>query len=85
MSDKKQEFVNLVETNTEKLRQKYKLSESIHYDPYFEFGIVVGMESLKEYINTHYSLKKKTSRSKGRKVWKPKTKRRPRKSSLDKI
>lgn len=74
MKDKKEEFVNLIENNIDSLVNKYKLSESIHTDSYFEYGLRIGLDSLEQYLKKHYTFRKKPSSIRRRK-WKPKMKR----------
>ena len=61
----KEEFVKIVENQTKKLMDKYKLSESIHEDFYFSHGITVGMESLKKYLDKYYDMCEKSDANSG--------------------
>jgi len=74
MKNKKQEFIDVVEFNTVILINKYNLSNYIHENKYFEYGLNVGMCSLEQYLKEHYTFKKKPKIR--RKKWKPKRRRR---------
>lgn len=67
--NRKKEFLQIVEENCQKLVSKYDLSDSIHNDIYFDYGMRVGMESVEEYLKRHYTFKPRIKNRKRK--WKP--------------
>jgi len=72
MKNKQEEFINIIEYNTNVLASKYSLSESIHDDQYFTYGLRVGLQSLEEYLKNNYTFIKKNKIRKRK--WVPKRK-----------
>lgn len=65
--NKRDQFLNIVENKV----SEHNLSDYVQRSEEFEKGLLVGLESLEEYIKSNYSLKKKRKPVE-RKVWKPK-------------
>lgn len=53
------ELINIVDSKISELQEKHNVSEAIHNDWNFEKGLMIGMESVYEFLNRNFEMTKR--------------------------